>query len=207
MRPRDVSFNINARMKDRIVKDNEITKDIPKDECKEKLEEDSKSRFPQEEINENTLNLITFAIPQYKDTKLDFPTRNAKPLKIHEKGFIAKVDPKFYEYFPNGRQTIDFLKMVGLFENQEQINEVDAESLLDVNMEKYGEFSEKLDQFLSAAQGAEFSNGQIQNEVLNFLQEKKNEVDMNIENVKNVACNVDKIDKIVYGDKTEIFFN
>ncbi|MCQ2819638.1 MAG: hypothetical protein MJ252_20430 [archaeon] len=205
MRARDVSYIINSRMKDKVIKSNEITKETPKDETKNKLNEDTKSRFRQEDYD-NYLNLITFPVPEYKDISKVFPSKNVKPIKIHQNGFLAKIDPKSYEYLPNNKQPIDFSKMASLYDNQEQLDQVDSEQLLGISLEKYGELNEKLDKFINVSQSSDFKNSQIQGEVINYLQQKKTEIDEDEDKYKNIVCHIENIKTITYGDKTDVTF-
>ena len=191
------------QIKDKIIKANEITKELPGAESKKKIKEDVKNRMRQEEY-ENTLNLITFPVPEYKDISKSFPLKGVKPIKIHENGFMAGIDPKFYEFLPNTRQAIDFTKMAGLYENKEQLDQIDAEQLLGLSLAKYKEYDQKLDQFVNIAQRAQFNNGEEQNEVMEYLQKKKDQIHEDEQHFKDIVCHLETIKTVKYGDKTEV---
>ncbi len=200
MRPRDISFSINARTKELIINQNQIDKNIPENDCKQKIEEATQKNIDDDEMNENTLNLVNFPIPQYKGAPKDFSKKN-KPIKINEKGYLSKLDPDYYEYIPKNNQNIEWL----LDLDDKNNNEINGEMILGIQFEKYNELAQKLDQFGAAAGSSEYKNEENYNEVIAFLQRTQEEIEANRANANVALCNIDKIDRIEYGDKTQIF--
>ena len=98
-----------------------------------------------------------------------------------------------------------------MFDNEEEINEVDIEKLLKVDYEKLGEFKDKLGQIVEFAKSRDYDDeedNKTKNEVIDYLNAKLANVKMNEDNIENAIFNVEHIDKIVYGKlNTKIYFN
>ena len=87
--------------------------------------------------------------------------------------------------------------------DENELNDINIEQLLGVNMENFGIMKEKLNKIISYVNNAEGDK----EEAMAMLKDKSNQINKNIENIKNVEGNVENIDKIIFGEnETKVIF-
>ena len=77
---------------------------------------------------------IHFHPPKYEGIKRSYVTKE-KPIKFHEKATIANIDAGDINASQN---PINFQNFMAMFDNNEEIAEVDIENLLSIVLEKLG---------------------------------------------------------------------
>ena len=100
---------------------------------------------------------------------------------------------------------------MAMFDNEEEINEVDIEKLLKVDYEKLGEYKDKIGNIVEYAKGLDYDDedeNKTKKEVIDYLNAKLAQIKSNEENIENVIVNIDKVDKIAYGPLvSKVYFN
>ena len=87
--------------------------------------------------------------------------------------------------------------------DENELNDINIEQLLGVNMENFGIMKEKLNKIISYVNNAKGDK----EEAMAMLKDKSNQINKNIENIKNVEGNVENIDKIIFGEnETKVIF-
>ena len=213
MRSRAISFIINTVTKKSIVDTNNLKSDQDENATKETIAKCILSNYlKKSDIKENAqTHNIKLPPPNYVGTRKDYVNKTLKPIRFHERANISTYEMKIYEDINESKVEINFLKLMSMFDNEEEINEVDIEKLLKVDYEKLGEYKDKLSSIVEYAKGLDYDDeddNKKKNEVIDYLNAKLAQIKSNEENIENVIVNIDKVDKIAYGPLvSKVYFN
>jgi hypothetical protein len=213
MRSRAPAFIINTKTKRNIVTETNSSISGHQDESTlnmfNKINE--KNIFPCPILNEGRAPVINLPVPEFTYAKKTYNSNSDVYLKIHPKAIMPVKDDKQMKKFAENevQNEVNFVTFMAMFDNENEISEVDIEQLLGIDMEKLGALKEKLENIIRYLKSLDLdSNGEkYKKDLINKLNVKIQEIRGNEENIKNVMCNVDKITKIKYGNKiTKISF-
>ena len=204
MRSRAISFIINTVTKKSIVDTNNLKSDQDENATKETIAKCILSNYlKKSDIKENAqTHNIKLPPPNYVGTRKDYVNKTLKPIRFHERANISTYEMKIYEDINESKVEINFLKLMAMFDNEEEINEVDIEKLLKVDYEKLGEYKDKIGNIVEYAKGLDYDDedeNKTKKEVIDYLNAKLAQIKSNEENIENVIVNIDKVDKIAYG--------
>lgn len=204
MRLREDCYNINTHIKHKIIKLNEIPNDdFKQKENTKKIEEYAKSEmFPKEHYYKQTHN-IPLPPPKLENVKRNYISKR-KPVNFHEKATIVKLDQLILGEINSSEVSLDYLKLMGMFNNESELEDFDIESLLGVSLEQIGGLKEKLQKIMEYINK---SGRDGKKEAISIIKEKMNQLQNNIDNIDLISSNLDKIEKIIYGnEKTKAVF-
>ena len=213
MRARAISFIINTVTKKSIVDTNNLKSDQDENATKETIAKCILSNYlKKSDIKENApTHNIKLPPPNYVGTRKDYVNKTLKPIRFHERANISTYEMKIYEDINESKVEINFLKLMAMFDNEEEINEVDIEKLLKVDYEKLGEYKDKIGNIVEYAKGLDYDDedeNKTKKEVIDYLNAKLAQIKSNEENIENVIVNIDKVDKIAYGPLvSKVYFN
>ncbi len=213
MRSRAISFIINTVTKKSIVDTNNLKSDQDENATKETIAKCILSNYlKKSDIKENApTHNIKLPPPNYVGTRKDYVNKTLKPIRFHERANISTYEMKIYEDINESKVEINFLKLMAMFDNEEEINEVDIEKLLKVDYEKLGEYKDKIGNIVEYAKGLDYDDedeNKTKKEVIDYLNAKLAQIKSNEENIENVIVNIDKVDKIAYGPLvSKVYFN
>ena len=213
MRSRAISFSINTVTKKSIVDTNNLKSDQDENATKETIAKCILSNYlKKSDIKENApTHNIKLPPPNYVGTRKDYVNKTLKPIRFHERANISTYEMKIYEDINESKVEINFLKLMAMFDNDEEINEVDIEKLLKVDYEKLGEYKDKIGNIVEYAKGLDYDDedeNKTKKEVIDYLNAKLAQIKSNEENIENVIVNIDKVDKIAYGPLvSKVYFN
>ena len=213
MRARAISFSINTVTKKSIVDTNNLKSDQDENATKETIAKCILSNYlKKSDIKENAqTHNIKLPPPNYVGTRKDYVNKTLKPIRFHERANISTYEMKIYEDINESKVEINFLKLMAMFDNEEEINEVDIEKLLKVDYEKLGEYKDKIGNIVEYAKGLDYDDedeNKTKKEVIDYLNAKLAQIKSNEENIENVIVNIDKVDKIAYGPLvSKVYFN
>ena len=213
MRSRAISFSINTVTKKSIVDTNNLKSDQDENATKETIAKCILSNYlKKSDIKENAqTHNIKLPPPNYVGTRKDYVNKTLKPIRFHERANISTYEMKIYEDINESKVEINFLKLMAMFDNEEEINEVDIEKLLKVDYEKLGEYKDKIGNIVEYAKGLDYDDedeNKTKKEVIDYLNAKLAQIKSNEENIENVIVNIDKVDKIAYGPLvSKVYFN
>lgn len=213
MRARAISFSINTVTKKSIVDTNNLKADQDENATKETIAKSILSNYlKKSDIKENApTHNIKLPPPNYVGTRKDYVNKTLKPIRFHERANISTYEMKIYEDINESKVEINFLKLMAMFDNEEEINEVDIEKLLKVDYEKLGEYKDKIGNIVDYAKGLDYDDedeNKKKKEVIDYLNAKLAQIKSNEENIENVIVNIDKVDKIAYGPLvSKVYFN
>ena len=213
MRARAISFIINTVTKKSIVDTNSLKGDQDEKAAKETIAKCILSQYlKSKDIKENApTHNIKLPPPNYVGTRKDYVNKTLKPIRFHERANISTYEMKIYEDINESKVEINFLKLMSMFDNEEEINEVDIEKLLKVDYEKLGEYKDKIGNIVDYAKGLDYDDedeNKKKKEVIDYLNAKLAQIKSNEENIENVIVNIDKVDKIAYGPLvSKVYFN
>ena len=213
MRSRAISFSINTVTKKSIVDTNNLKSDQDENATKETIAKCILSNYlKKSDIKENApTHNIKLPPPNYLGTRKDYVNKTLKPIRFHERANISTYEMKIYEDINESKVEINFLKLMAMFDNEEEINEVDIEKLLKVDYEKLGEYKDKIGNIVEYAKGLDYDDedeNKTKKEVIDYLNAKLAQIKSNEENIENVIVNIDKVDKIAYGPLvSKVYFN
>ena len=213
MRSRAISFSINTVTKKNIVDTNNLKSDQDENATKETIAKCILSNYlKKSDIKENApTHNIKLPPPNYVGTRKDYVNKTLKPIRFHERANISTYEMKIYEDINESKVEINFLKLMAMFDNEEEINEVDIEKLLKVDYEKLGEYKDKIGNIVEYAKGLDYDDedeNKTKKEVIDYLNAKLAQIKSNEENIENVIVNIDKVDKIAYGPLvSKVYFN
>lgn len=213
MRARAISFSINTVSKKSIVDTNSLKADQDEKAAKETIAKCILSQYlKSKDIKENApTHNIKLPPPNYVGTRKDYVNKTLKPIRFHERANVSTYEMKIYEDINEAKVEINFLKLMAMFDNEEEINEVDIEKLLKVDYEKLGEYKDKLGNIVEYAKGLDYDDedeNKKKSEVIDYLNAKLAQIKTNEENIENVIVNIDKVDKIAYGPLvSKVYFN
>ena len=206
MRQREQAFDVNTYYKYKIT----TTQKIVKDETKRK--ENYKSlidyvgpNITKKELQTNSPSYtINFHPPEFENIPKKYANNKDKPIKFHEKAKVSNLD---FGDIPETKIPIDFTTLMAMFENEEEIAEVDREKLLGIDLEQLGSLKDKAGRIIEYLSSFSDNNNQEKEKVEQNLEKKIEEIKIIEEDIENVISNIGKVDKIIYGDKeTKILF-
>lgn len=213
MRARAISFSINTVTKKSIVDTNNLKAEQDENATKEAIAKSILSNYlKKSDIKENApTHNIKLPPPNYVGIRKDYVNKTLKPIRFHERANISTYEMKIYEDINESKVEINFLKLMAMFDNEEEINEVDIEKLLKVDYEKLGEYKDKIGNIVDYAKGLDYEDedeNKKKKEVIDYLNAKLAQIKSNEENIENVIVNIDKVDKIAYGPLvSKVYFN
>ena len=213
MRARAISFSINTVTKKSIVDTNNLKAEQDENATKETIAKSILSNYlKKSDIKENApTHNIKLPPPNYVGIRKDYVNKTLKPIRFHERAHISTYEMKIYEDINESKVEINFLKLMAMFDNEEEINEVDIEKLLKVDYEKLGEYKDKIGNIVDYAKGLDYDDedeNKKKKEVIDYLNAKLAQIKSNEENIENVIVNIDKVDKIAYGPLvSKVYFN
>ncbi len=204
MRPREQSFDINTYYKYKIINTNKIVKE------EEKRKQNYKSlidyvgpNITKKELTTNAPSYtINFHPPKYEGVKRSYVTKE-KPIKFHEKATISSLEAGDINAC---QKPVNFQTFMAMFDNNEEIEEVDIEKFLSIDLEKLGSMKEKTNRIIEYINSYDIS-GKEKEEVMKSLDDKIEQIKNTEENIENIITNLNSIDKIIYGpEETKIIF-
>lgn len=204
MRPREQSYDINTYLKYKVINSNKISKDLTKrKESYKILQEYVNNNITKKELTTNEPSYsIHFLPPKYEGFKKSYVTKE-KPIKFHEKATIADIDAGDINA---SQKPINFQNFMAMFDNKEEISEVDAEKFLSIDLEKLGSLKDKASRIIDFINSYNIT-GNEKEEVLNSLNDKIEQIKTTEEDIENIISNLDSIDKIIYGpEETKVVF-
>ena len=204
MRPREQSYNLNSYFKHKIIHANKIVKDDSKKEENFKILKDYvNTNITKKELSSNTpANIINFRPPKYEGIKRSYVTKE-RPVKFHEKATICGIESGDINA---SQKPVNFQTFMAMFENEEEIDEVDVEKFLSIDLEKLGSMKEKTNRIIEYISSFDL-NEKEKEEVIKSLEDKIQQINTSQEDMDNILSNLNSIDKIIYGpEETKIIF-
>ena len=204
MRPREQSYDINTYYKYKIVNTNKINKDETKRKENYKILQDFvNSNITKKELGSNeTSYTIHFPPPKYEGIKKSYVTKE-KPVKFHEKATLANIDAGDIN---TSQKTVNFQTFMAMFDNNEEISEVDVEKFLSVDLEKLGSLKDKAQRIIDYINSYDIK-GKEKEEVIKSLNDKIEQIKITEDDIENIVANLNSIDKIIYGpEETKVVF-
>ena len=201
MRQREQAFDINTYYKHNIVTAQKTVKD--EEHRKENYKNLINFVGPNITNKEIQLNLkdgpISFKPPEYENISKKYYNNKDKPVKFHEKAKIVHLDVGDIQ---ESKVTVDFTTLMAMFDNDDEINEVDREKLLGIDLEQLGSLKDKTGRLIDHLSSFESNENVVQN-----LEKKIDEIKILEDDIDNVVFNISKVDKIIYGaEETKVFF-
>ena len=153
-----------------------------------------------------TPNFLT-RTPQYTNNPKEFPSKSKKPMQLTTKAYLAqKVDRKSIEDLPQKEQNIDFNKFLLQFKSVDEIKDLTAYDLFDIDSDLLEQLKEKCKNFTDVAakiseekekigKSEEAKNDQ---EFMNNLMTQYSELQNNSINIEIAVNNIDKIKSLQY---------
>ena len=106
----------------------------------------------------------------------------------------------------SAQKPVNFQTFMAMFDNSEEIDEVDIEKFLSIDLEKLGSMKDKTSRIMEYISSFDL-NGKEKEEVIKSLEDKMQQIKTTEEDLDNVVSNLNSIDKIIYGpDETKIIF-
>ena len=96
---------------------------------------------------------------------------------------------------------------MAMFDNDDEINEVDREKLLGIDLEQMGSLKDKAERLIEYLNS--FSDNDTEKDnVIQKLEKKIENIKEIEDDIENIISNITKVDKIIYGpEETKIMFN
>jgi len=209
MRPREQAFDINTYYKYKVVTDLKTVKSEEKEQKKENyrnLIEHIGANLTKKEIQSNIKPIpISFAPPEYQNISKKYTNTKEKPIKFHEKARISNgldVGDIAEKQIP-----IDFTTLMAMFDNDDEINEVDREKLLAIDLEQMGSLKDKAERLIEYLNSFSDNDSEKDN-VIQKLEKKIENIKEIEDDIENIISNITKVDKIIYGpEETKVMFN
>ena len=204
MRPRESSYDINSYYKYKIVNTNKITKnDSKKKENYKILIDYVNSNITNKELTTNSpSHVINFHPPKYEGIKRSYVTKE-KPVKFHEKATIASIEAGDIN---SCQKPINFQTFMAMFDNKEEIQEVDIEKLLCIDLEKLGSLKDKTSRVIDFVNSFDVNEKEKENAMKSF-EDKIDQIKDTEGDIDNIVSNLNSIDKIIYGaEETKVIF-
>lgn len=123
---------------------------------------------------------------------------------------MTKIEKKNIGWYEETEEIIDFEKFLSLFQNENEINNLELQDLLDTDFEKLSELKSKAEEFTDATStlleekmrqdnNTNFSESFAPiEELMNFFMEKLNEMKQNELNLKIFIDNLERVKGISY---------
>ena len=201
MRQREQSFDINTYYKYNAVTAQKIVKDEGQKESNEK----NLMNFITPNITNKELQLnlkdgpISFKPPLYENIPKKYYNNKDKPVKFHEKAKVVNID---IGNLTESKVSVDFTTLMAMFDNDEEINEVDREKLLGIELEQLGSLKDKAQRLIDHL--GSFENNE---DAVKMLEKKIDEIKVLEDDIDNIVFNISKVDKIIYGpEETKVIF-
>jgi hypothetical protein len=204
MRPREQSYDINTYSKFKVLNTYKISKEESKRKESYKLLQDYvNSNITKKELAANEPSFtIHFHPPKYEGIKRSYVTKE-KPIKFHEKATIANIDAGDINA---SQKPINFQNFMAMFDNNEEIAEVDIEKLLSIDLEKLGSLKDKTIRIIDYINQFDIRENE-KDEVLKSLDDKIDQIKNTEDDIDNIVSNLSSIDKIIYGpEETKVVF-
>ena len=204
MRPREQSYDINTYYKYKVISTNKLDKDETKRKEHYKVLQDFINlNITKKELASNEPSYtIHFPPPKYEGLKKSYVTKE-KPVKFHERATIANIDAGDIN---TSQKPINFIYFMAMFDNNEEISEVDVEKFLSIDLEKLGSLKDKALRIIDYINSYDI-RGKDKEEVLKSLNEKIEQIKITEEDIENIISNLNSIDKIIYGpEETKVVF-
>ena len=204
MRPRESSYDINSYYKYKIVNTNKITKDESKKKENYKILIDYvNSNITNKELTTNSpSHIINFHPPKYEGIKRSYITKE-KPVKFHEKATISSIETGDIN---SCQKPINFQTFMAMFDNKEEIQEVDIEKLLCIDLEKLGSLKDKTSRVIDFVNSFDVNEKEKESAMKSF-EDKIKQIKDTEEDIDNIMSNLNSIDKIIYGpEETKVIF-
>lgn len=205
MRARSEAFTINTIEKIKLLDKLNIQSNCDEPDAIGKLSTHYLSLIKEDEIHPTPVNqYVPFPPPKYTESKKEYANRHEKPMKFHERGRIAQFDKKNYDIIYQTNTEINLVTFLGMLGNKEELSEVTVENLLNIDFEKIGEIKDKINTLIDFAKNyntADNKSNQYRLQLIDLLEKRKSELVSNEEKIENFTINIDKVKKIIYGDK------
>ena len=204
MRPRETSYDINSYYKYKIVSTNKITKDnSKKKENYKTLIDYVNSNITNKELTTNSpSHIINFHPPKYEGIKRSYVTKE-KPVKFHEKATISSIEAGEIN---SCQKPVNFQTFMAMFDNKEEIQEVDLEKLLCIDLEKLGSLKDKTNRVIDFVNSFDVNEKEKETAMKSF-EDKIEQIKGTEEDIDNIVSNLNSIDKIIYGpEETKVIF-
>jgi hypothetical protein len=205
MRQRETAFDINTYYKYKVVTKLKTVRDEEhrKENYKNLIDYVSSNITKKEIPTSIQTNPITFRPPEYENIKKNYSNTKEKPIKFHEKAKIVNLDVGSIK---ETKVSIDFPTFAAMFDNNEEIEEVDREKLLGIDLEQLGSLKDKAGRLIEYL--GSFDDNHEKDNVVKNLEKKIEDIKIMEEDIENVISNISCIDKIIYGkEETKIFFD
>ncbi len=224
MRNRSSAFAITDNAKKRMTQELGITDDTREETSKkiitnymeDKIKENEELYDKSNQSNQNYR--LNFQAPQYLDIKKEYVTvsgsgsrsktiNNDKPIKFHEKARVfSTLDKNYTSDIVSHSQKVNFNTFLGMFKNDDEIEELEIQDLLNIDYEKIGELKERASNLTEITSSLPSEEGN--DELLVFLCEKLNEIKKNEINIQVFINNLNNVESVEYsGGKTDVYFN
>ena len=209
MRQREQAFDVNSYYKYNIITSQKIVKTVEDDEQRKQnyksLIDFVGPNITKKELPTNSqINPINFAPPEYKNIPKKYSNNKEKPIKFHEKARVSNID---FGDIPETKISVDFPTLMAMFDNEEEIAEVDREKLLGIDLEQLGSLKDKTGRIIEYLNSFSDDNAKEKGQVEQNLEKKIEEIKIVEDDIENVISNIAKVDKIIYGEEeTKILF-
>ena len=206
MRQREQAFDINTYYKYKVIASQKIVKEEAKrKENYKSLIDYVTPNITKKELQTNAPSFpINFHPPEYENFSKKYANNKEKPIKFHEKAKVTNLD---IDNIEESKISIDFTTLMAMFENEEEIAEVDREKLLGIDLEKLGSLKEKASRITEYLNSYDNIDGPEKENVIQSLDKKIEDIKIIEDDIDNVISNLTKIDKIIYGaEETKIIF-
>ena len=207
MRQRETAFDINTYYKYKIAEETKLVNDeANRKENYKNLIDYVGQHLTKKEIQSNSPSYqINFRPPDYENFSKKYANNKEKPIKFHEKARVTNLD---FDDIPESKIPIDFSTLMAMFDNEEEIAEVDREKLLGIDLEKLGSLKEKASRITEYLDSYDNIEGPEKENVVKNLDKKIEEIKIIEDDIENAISNLTKIDKIIYGpEETKIIFH
>ena len=205
MRQRETAFDINTYYKYKVVTKLKTVRDEEhRKENYKNLIDYVGPNITKKELQTNSPSYtINVHPPEFENIPKKYANNKDKPIKFHEKARVSNLD---FGDIPETKIPIDFTTLMAMFDNEEEIQEVDREKLLGIDLEKLGSLKDKAGRILEYLNQFSDDNAHNKEKVEQNLEKKIEEIKIIEEDIENVISNIGKVDKIIYGDETKILF-
>ena len=206
MRQREQAFDINTYYKYKTTTSLKTSKDDKKrKENYKNLIDYVGQNITKKELQTNSPSYpINFHPPEYENIPKKYANNKEKSIKFHEKAKVANLD---FGDIPETKIPIDFTTFMAMFDNEEEIAEVDREKLLGIDLEQLGSLKDKAGRIIEYLNSFSDNSSEEKEKVIENLEKKIEEIKIIEDDIENVISNSVKIDKIIYGsEETKIVF-
>ena len=201
MRQREQTFDINTYYKYKAITAQKLAKDVgQREENYKKLTNFIGPNITNKELQLNSKDgPISFKPPEYENFSKKYYNNKDKPVKFHEKAKLVNID---VGDITESKVSVDFTTLLAMFDNDDEINEVDREKLLGIDLEQMGSLKDKVGRLIEHL--SSFENSE---DVVKILDKKIEEIKNLEEDIDNIVFNISKVDKIIYGpEETKVIF-